>query len=56
MLPDLKFISGASRRALSVVLCLFASFQCLDIAETGKSYIVHFYDKVEFTEDMVLGQ
>lgn len=56
MLPDLEFISGAGRRALSVVLCVFASFQCLDLAETGKSYIVHLCDKIEVTEDMALGQ
>lgn len=56
MLPDLEFISGASGRALSVVLCLFASLQCLDLAETGKSYIVHLCDKIEVTEDMALGQ
>lgn len=51
----MKLISGAGRRALSVVLCVFASFQCLDLAETGKSYIVHLCDKIEVTEDMALG-
>lgn len=56
LLPDLEFISGAGRRALSVVLCVFASFLCLDLAETGRSYIVHLCDKIEVTEDMALGQ
>ena len=34
LLRDLEFISRASRHALSVVLCLLASFRCLNLVET----------------------
>lgn len=38
MLPDLEFISRASRRALSVVRCLFG-FQFRGLVETGKALL-----------------